>query len=311
MLRPLFMIAFTFTLIIQVRADVLASDQQTPASPSVTVPFDGSNNLIVITAMVNNTGPYRFAIDTGSSEHFISRETANALGLNRAGTAHLDVGRKEMTDAELTNIAELRIGELILRNQRFFVGPLPKSYPFQGILGAELFKQFVVTIDFAHSLVSLAAPDKFVYSNSASRISIKQRDRSIPQVHAKVDGHAGWFKIDTGYNGSLALFAEFVAAHKSLSNANSLQVSEPGGQTMAGEVPNTRIILIKLFTMETVGSSYAREVVQRELAAALFTEKGGSNSAYAGAIGTLVLRHYRVTFNYRQRLMILETISAP
>ena len=66
----------------------------------------------------------------------------------------------------------------------------------------------------------------------------------------------------------------------------------------------TRVVPIKLLKLETEGS---KEVVQQNVPAALFTEKGGSNSAYAGAIGILVLQRYRVTFNYRQRLMILET----
>lgn len=43
-----------------------------------------------------------------------------------------------------------------------------------------------------------------------------------------------------------------------------------------------------------------------QLPGALFAEKGGSNSAYDGAIGTLVLRKFKVTLNYSQRVLILE-----
>src|SRR2546423_2676746 len=186
MLRLVFIIGFA--LIIQSRGVAFASDLQKPASPSVTVPFDGANNLIIIDATINQKGPYRFAIDTGSSEHMISREVANTLGLKNMGTARVDVGLKEMSNAEQTNIAELRIGELTLRNQRFFIAPLPKTYPFQGILGAEFFKQFVVTIDFEHSFVTLIPADKFIYRGSGSRISIKLRNGWMPRVHAEVDG---------------------------------------------------------------------------------------------------------------------------
>src|SRR5437763_1432083 len=204
-MRRVFVIGFA--LIIQGRAVALASDLQKPASSSVTFPFDGANSLIAIDASINQKGPYRFVIDTGSSEHMISREVANTLGLKSTGTARVDVGLEEMSNAEQTNIAELRIGELTLRNQRFFIAPLPKSYPFQGILGAELFKQFVVTIDFEHSFVTFISADRFIYRGLGSRISIKLRNGWMPRVHAEVDGHSGSFKIDTGYNGSLALFA--------------------------------------------------------------------------------------------------------
>src|SRR5438128_1036869 len=75
---------------------------------SINVPFDATNNLFAINATINDQGPYRFVIDSGSSEYFISRETANALGLKSMGTARVDVGREKMIDAEQTNIAELK-----------------------------------------------------------------------------------------------------------------------------------------------------------------------------------------------------------
>src|SRR5947199_1049151 len=47
----------------------------------VTIPFDASNNLIIIEAMINDRGPYRLVVDTGSSHHVLSREVAEMLGL--------------------------------------------------------------------------------------------------------------------------------------------------------------------------------------------------------------------------------------
>ena len=44
---------------------------------------------------------------------------------------------------------------------------------------------------------------------------------------------------------------------------------------------------------------------------ALFTDKGGSNSAYAGAIGTLVLDNFKATINYSQKVMILSGKVSP
>ena len=273
-------------------------------SSPITIPFDGTNNLIVVNATINGQGPFRLVLDTGSSEYFLSRELSDTLGLKAEGSAVVDVGGKQTTRAALTEVSELKIGDVLLRNLRFFTAPLPKSYPFQGILGAEFFKQFVVTIDSAHSFIQIALPGEFVYPETPSRIPIRLRDGLIPEAKAEVDSYSGWFKIDTGYNGSLALFAEFIAQHKSLAkNDSGPQNYDPGGQTMAGEVGKTRIVQIKVLKLET---TKGRGLIQRNVAAALFEEKGGSNSAYAGAIGTLVLDAFRVTFDYRHRLMILE-----
>jgi len=158
------------------------------------------------------------------------------------------------------------------------------------------------------------------------------RDGLIPEVKAEADGHEGWFKVDTGYNGSLALFADFVARHKSLlSHYSSSKIHAPAGQTIAGELGSARVVQIRILRLKalTSGGSKAqssdtkREVAKpsrekgpssaptvattlRDVPAALFTEKGGSNSAYSGAIGIVVLQNFRVTFNYPQRLMILD-----
>ena len=76
---------------------------------------------------------------------FWNREVAQRLGLEIIGPAVADSGNKT-SPAEVSEISEIRIGELIPNSQRIFVTPFPASYPFDGFLGADLFKQFVVTI---------------------------------------------------------------------------------------------------------------------------------------------------------------------
>jgi predicted aspartyl protease len=190
------------------------ASQLSQAAPLITIPFSSANNLVVITATINGQGPFRFALDTGSSVHVLNRQIAERLGLKIIGPAVADSGNKT-TPAEVIEISELSAGELKLSNQRIFVTSLPASYPFDGLLGANLFEQFVVTLDFARSIVTLTPQAQFLAPRSGEIIPMKLRDRLIPEIKAEVDGHAGWFKVDTGYNGYLALFAEFVAQHKS------------------------------------------------------------------------------------------------
>ena len=280
-------------------------------SQTTKVSFDGDNNLIVVKATINGRGPFRLLVDTGSSHHLLSREVADQLGLKTTGNVQVDAGGQTLANAGTTQITELKIGEATLRNQPAFVAPLPETYPFQGLLGAELFKQFIVTIDFAHSLLILTPPAEFKDRKEGARVRIKLLHGLIPEAEAQVEGHAGRFKIDTGYNGSLALFAEFVARHKAFLNDDSYPSSTAaGGQTLAGEVGSTRVVrikLLKLFPLKSSSRAQSIPLILPDVPAALFTEKGGSNSAYAGAIGTVVLQNFRVTFNYPQRLMILAS----
>jgi hypothetical protein len=278
------------------------------ASP-ITIPFSSANNLVVIAATINGQGPFRFALDTGSSVHVLNRAIAERLGLRIIGPAVADSGNKT-TPAEVTEISKLSAGELTLSHQRIFVTPLPASYPFDGFLGAILFEQFVVTIDFARSVVTLTPPAQYLAPRSGEIIPLKLRDKLIPEIKAEVDGHAGWFKVDTGYNDYLALFAGFVAQHKSFANAESYpSTSATGGKTINGDIGKTQVIevgLLKIKTVSRVTRGIGGEIRVSNLPGALFAEKGGSNSAYDGAIGTLVLRKFKVTFNYSQRVMILE-----
>jgi hypothetical protein len=285
------------------------TSQINQAAAPITIPFSEANNLVVISATLNGQGPFRFALDTGSSVHVLNREIAQHLGLKIIGPAVADSGNRS-TPAEVTEVSELRAGELTLTNQRIFVTPLPASYSFDGFLGANLFEQFVVTIDFERSVVTLTAPSQFSPPHTGELVPLKLRNRLIPEIKAEVDGHAGWFKVDTGYNGYLALFAEFVAQHKSFADTKSYPSRNvSGGQTINGDVGMTAVIHIGLWKIKTVSRvprGRGGEIMVSKMPAALFADRGGSNSAYAGAIGTLVLRKFKVTFNYSKRMMILE-----
>lgn len=225
------------------------------------------------------------------------------------GLAVADSGNNTAA-AEAAEISELSAGELKLSNQRMFVTPWPASYPFDGILGASLFEQFVVTIDFACSIVTLTPPAQFVAPRSGELVPMKLLEGLIPRIKAEVDGHAGWFKVDTAYNGYLALFAEFVTQHKSFADTDSYPSrTAAGGTTVNGEVGRTQVIEVGLFRIKTVSRvprGVGGEIRISKLPGALFAERGGSNSAYAGAVGTRVLRKFKVTFNYSERVMILE-----
>lgn len=266
------------------------------ASTSVT--FDSAHDLIIVTVRINGEGPFRFLVDTGASHHVMTPELARTLGVevkNAAGA--IGVGGKETISAGLVEVAEMQIGTFTLKGQSFFVTPFPASYPFQGFLGSELFKRFVVQIDYTRSLLTLTIPKKYHYEGKGVDIPIKLHGDSIPKVKANVDGTFGWFKLDTGYNGSLALFGKFIDEHGLLTKY-APQKSKPGGQTLAGEVGNSPVAVIRKFRLGAF--------VLNDTLAALFLEKEGSNSNFAGAIGTGIIKRYNIILNYPKRRMILE-----
>lgn len=265
---------------------------------STTVPFDSQNNLIVISATLNAKGPYRFVLDTGASRHVLRSETAHALGLTVTEGAELDSGGRGRVKAGVAEVAEVTVGEFSLPHQSFLVTPFPASYSFDGLLGAEFFNRFVVGVDFTKSLITLIHPVTFRYRGPGVSVPIKLHQKLIPQLKTDVDGITGWFKFDTGYNGSLALFAEFIEQHKLLARY-ATRKSSSSSQTITGEVGELsegRVPSLKLADLEL-----------RDVPTSFFTERGGSNSVLAGAIGTLILKRFTFIIDYSRRRVIFES----
>lgn len=265
---------------------------------STIISFDPANDLIVINAAINGKGPFRFLLDTGASHHVMTPELAQSLGLKVEGNGVVDAGGQAKVNAGLVQVAEVRVGDFTLERQSFFVTPFPALYPFQGFLGAELFKRFVVRINFRQSLLTLTIPSTFRYQGEAITLPIKFHKGLIPEVKAEVDGTAGWFKLDTGYNGPLALFGEFIDEHNLL-RKYAPERSSSGARTLTGEVGNVPVTQIREFKL---GDLRLGGVL-----ASFFLEREGSNSIFPGAIGTGILKQFNVIINYEKQRVILES----
>ena len=158
---------------------------------TASLPFDPSNNLVVINASLNGRGPFRFLLDTGATHHVLKPEVVRTLGLKLEGSGEIDGGGRGNVSATLARVAEVRVGAFTLEGQQFFVTPFPASYPFDGFLGAELFKRLTVGIDFRRSLVTLTRPGGFRYRGAGVSLPLKLYGGLIPQVEAEVGGAAG------------------------------------------------------------------------------------------------------------------------
>jgi predicted aspartyl protease len=293
----IFALVLLLALPVSVFSNAVASSTSITDKRSSSLSFDSANNLIVITATLNGKGPFRFLLDTGATDHVIKPEVAQALGLKVEGGGAIDAGARQKISAGLVRVAEVRIGSFTLERQRFFVTPLPASYPFEGFLGAEFFKSFIVSIDFRQSLITLIRPSAFRYHGSGISLPLKFHEGLIPQVKGEVDDNDGWFKLDTGYNGSLALFRNFIEQHKLLAKY-SPQKTSSGGQTVTGEVADSAVAQIRRLKLG--------DLTINNVLTSFSLDKEGSNSAFSGAIGILILKQFNIIIDYNRQRVILE-----
>ena len=110
--------------------------------------------------------------------------------------------------------------------------PLPPSLGCDGLLGYPLFAQFVVTLDYAGSTVTLSPPERFSPPPGAALLPLKI-EGNIAQAQIEVDGLTCWVELDTGSSGELDLNAPFVETNK-LRERYPKRIAMPTGLGVGG-----------------------------------------------------------------------------
>jgi membrane-associated protease RseP (regulator of RpoE activity) len=273
---------------------------------AATFPFELSNNHIYAQVRFNGGDPQRVLVDTGGA-NVLTPAAAKGLGLEVQGRFEGRGAGKESADVGLAKVAELRLGDAVLRDQLFYVVPLAnmeqvEGVDFAGLVGFEVFKRFVVRIDYAGRRLSLIRPEEFDPAGAGTAIPFTFEERT-PQVEGEVDGVAGFFTLDTGSRSSLTLHAPFVAEH-ALVEKYGARFDALTGWGVGGGVRSypVRARLLKLGGLAI------------PLAAAdLFTGGEGAfaNRYLAGNVGGGVLKRFTVTFDYGRKRLYLDPNGAP
>lgn len=272
-------------------------------SSPVKLPFEFINNHIYIKAKLNEKGPFRFLLDTGWGTSSITPEVARILRLNVRGAQKTTGAGEGTAETGFTRVARIRFGGVQLINQAILVSSAFDGKTrdavgnFGGLIGYELFKRFVVTMDFERKMVTLTLPSKFVKSRSGITIPFKLSS-TIPLVRAEVDGVSGEFIVDSGFPGSVILYEAFVSKNDLTRKLNP-RFETITGWGIGGPV-RAAVTRARDFTIG--------EVTIHDLVFTLSLLKKGTlaNPYWSGAIGSELLSRFTVTFDYDRREMILE-----
>ncbi len=268
---------------------------------STTVPFELINNHIYLDVRLNGKGPFRMLCDTGGS-NVVTPELSAALGLKAEGAVEgTGVGEKS-EDVGLTKVSSLQVGDANLADQVFAVFNLSamkdvEDVPFQGLIGYEVFKRFVVTVDYEHSRLTLTLPSAFSYKGSGTVVPFKFNG-TIPQVEGELDGIPGKFDIDTGGRSSLTVLAPFVQSHD-LKTRYGAKVEAVVGWGVGG--PH-RGLVARTKVLKLGGVAVNNVIAELSL-----STRGSFVDPYvAGNVGAGVLKRFNIIFDYAQQKMIFE-----
>lgn len=280
-----------------------ATSPTSSVSSVARIPFELNGNNIFFQGRVNNSAPLWLSLDTGASSGLLNLRIVRTLGLSvvRGSQATGAGGTVEaVTLSNVTiNINGARLEDLALQAVPLNSIEDSTGRVMDGIVGAELFRRYVVEIDYADKVITLYEPASYEYRGPGESLPLTFSDNH-PYVRAEItmpgrEPIAGEFVIDAGSNFPVILLKSFVESQQL---TKSLPPTLPVvGRGVGGEIPLPvgRVPQLQLgrFTLSNLIAAFPSR--------GIFAREGA-----AGNIGGGILRRFKVIFDYSRQRMILE-----
>lgn len=288
----------------------IPSTPQTASGPSqVSIPFELVTRHIVVKVRINDSRPLSFVFDTGDKVGIVDIGVAKELGLKQHGQIRIGGAGSETLTGSMIEGARWTLPGLDGFTQPVALAiPLGRlaarfGHDFDGIIGSDFIKQFVVEVDYQARVLRFHDKDKFSYTGNGEIIPIRLDDQGHPIIEAEVTPVGGQpikgrYVLDLGSGNSLALHSPFVNEHRLLNSGlktiKAIGMGGAGGQTN-GQIGRVAEMKIGSFKLANVS--------------ALFSEdKAGAfaTSALAGNIGQRIASRFKVFLDYGRSRIILE-----
>ena len=274
-----------------------------PATAPREIPFDFSTRQPIVQARVNGGPPVPFLFDSGASIHLIDERIAASAGLAPGTARRMSGGGESGFDVRFAGPLTLEANGVVWEGQRAAVTPIgyPDKKHFAGFIGAPVLMRYAVQIDYDRRVIRLLDAAAYKAPSGATLVPFELQ-ADLPVVRVIVDAGTGPLEarlmVDTGAGTSVDLNRPFVDAHGLVDAAReTATVKRPAG--LGGTAPflyrEGRSVTLGglVFEKPRLGFSRARS-------------GSSSRSERDGILGNELLRHFRVTFDYSRRTLVLE-----
>lgn len=263
-----------------------------------------------VRARLNEKQTVTLLLDTGASGISVSPRLAERAGLERLGSEASEakgIGDEEAQQSYGYFASEIRIGELVLADHPITAFKSARSADFDGLIGADVFRAFVVTIDFPRLELILNPRPGGIPSDDDEPI-----DATLPLAagtyrvfrfgnHLALptsinSGKPTLFLVDSGSSTNLidtAIGSEFAKVHRDdLAAVRGIQ-----GKTKQAS------------RADRVSLSFAgyRQMNPDLVAISLERMSDSFGVAFGGILGMPVLMHLKMTVDYEQGTIRLES----
>jgi len=281
---------------------------------SMTLKFDLMSNLIVIPLRINNSDTMRFVLDTGLRTTLISElSSRDSLSLSYARKVKIGgLGEGESLEALHSYGNFIRLNDIVGENQNIFVlfenifhlsEKLGKQV--HGLIGYDLFKSFIVEIDYIERKITFHNPKKFKYKKKHRKKYTTlplQFEKSKPYVQVELEVSTGNFLpvkllLDSGSSDALWLFCN---SHQQISTGEKY-IEGYLGRGLNGDVfgkkGRVKSLKIKDLIIKNPFASFpdSSSIFQ-------IIEQDNRN----GSIGSEIFRRFDVIFDYPNKKILLR-----
>lgn len=277
------------------------------------IPFELVNNLVIIPVEINGT-ELSFLLDTGvNSTLLFSVEELDSLQLNNAQPVKLrGLGQGGSIDAIVSNNNTIKIGKAIDKQHRIYMVLDKKinfstrmGIPIHGIVGFDLFKDFVVKTDYSSKRLTIYKPDKYrkrKCKNCSDFRLVFHNKKPFITVHIESETREteSLVLIDTGSSDGLWLFDEtdFILNNPKNYFDDFLGLGLSGN--IFGKRSKIRGLRLNSLRLEGVTTSFPDSNTVRNIR---------SLPQRKGSLGSEVLRRFTVIMDYRNQTMTLKKNS--
>ena len=303
-----------FAVVILSIATAASRTIQTASKPvsstaEVSIPFELVARHIVLQVKIDNSRPLSFVLDTGDKVAIVDADRAKELGLKLQGQVRVGGAGSEMLTGSLVRDSTWTLPGLAGFSQPVALAlPLGKlaarfGHDFDGIIGSDFIKQFVVEVDYQKRVIKLHDKERFTYAGTGESIPIQLDRQGHPSIEAELTPSGalpikGKFVLDIGSGGALALYSPFVAEHRLLGSGlktiRSIGAGGAGGKTTGqiGRVSELKIGRFKIVSPITLFSE----------------DKAGAfaSTELSGNIGQQIACKFKLFLDYNRERIILE-----
>ncbi len=290
---------FLFALFLSITGAVSARDK-TARKFTEGIPFQFVNGEILIDVTIQGKA-YSFIFDTGAPT-IISDDLRDELGIEENGQVDLSDGTNHYRRQKLYTINNILVGNTNFSNTVCISVPLGDvseqlCHHIDGIIGANLMKQYYWTINFEKNILTLSTvlPD---VPASAKALHFYEGMNGSPYLQLQCGDSTTGIEFDTGSNGPVVL-------------SDSIWFNSPEGKkapfaTLYGILGQT--VYRKEQSIEYLCLAHTLRLDRMEFENILVGSRNMNGRLQT--LGTKFMKNYHITLDWRDHIIFLDQVSA-